>query len=589
VHQLIADFGAMFWDKIGADRVWAPEKTPHLLPSHLDEVIRVLDTASSDRVVVFATIQTLQQIHSSSEYSRLPGRFGTVLFDEGHREPASLWAKAVRELKAPTILFSATPFRNDLKIFDVDLDHVHFLSFERAVDEYLIRGVDIVEQSLTGGASEFVKAAIKARDDLVAQDRFRPTHKMIVRAATEDEVDSLFAAFAKELRGRPEGILALHHNYAPDGQPGRQRRPDVPRDLRTRTETFLIHQFMLAEGIDDPACTMLALYEPFTTERQLVQQIGRLTRHEGPIGLSNARAFVLARSGDEVVKMWNRFVTFDRACVSNGGKPPVRNDASVLENLLKALPDVDYVAGKFRSRLDPDSLDFKDELRVPKSAIVFALNQGFDLDRFQEEVSQALKDDDRFEHHEVIRIARGVCRCHVTLRLRQSPFLAESLFLSPSLELTVYAMRDNKLFFYDSAGLWIDNSEERDRLKAGPMRSLLPEDPDTRVTSLTMKNTDLGPIAVKSRSMSARSLVESGVFMGEHLHVVTRAAGRVGQTRRAIAFVRSRVRSRRLSVTIWAKKSPTLSASMTVNAVRRCEQCLSRPSGRPAIPVYRPL
>ncbi|MFX5862033.1 hypothetical protein ABTE64_18060, partial [Acinetobacter baumannii] len=64
----------------------------------------------------------------------------------------------------------------------------------------------------------------------------------------------------------------------------RSEDPDVPVYLRRRTEAFLIHQYMLVEGIDDPAGTMLALYSSFPTERQLVQQVGRITRHGGRIG-----------------------------------------------------------------------------------------------------------------------------------------------------------------------------------------------------------------------------------------------------------------------------------------------------------------
>jgi superfamily II DNA or RNA helicase len=105
----------------------------------LDAVLESLDEAGADRAVVLSTIQALQQIHSGTDFARLEGRFGTVLFDEGHREPAPVWAQAVRELSAPTVLFSATQFRNDLKIFDVDLNHVHFLSFRDAVNNHLIR------------------------------------------------------------------------------------------------------------------------------------------------------------------------------------------------------------------------------------------------------------------------------------------------------------------------------------------------------------------------------------------------------------------------------------------------------------------
>jgi len=42
--------------------------------------------------------------------------------------------------------------------------------------------------------------------------------------------------------------------------------------------------------------------------------------------------------------------------------------------------------------------------------------------------------------------------------------------------------------------------------------------------------------------MSARSLAASGVFMGEHLNVVTRAAGRVAETRRSVGFGRGSIR-----------------------------------------------
>src|ERR1051326_7615749 len=133
VHQLVDDFREQFWRKIGADPKWAPEKTPQLLPSTLDHITAQISSGKGERIVVFATIQALQQIHGSARYPQLRGLFGTVLFDEGHREPAPRWASAARDLGAPTILFSATPFRNDLKIFDVDLDHVHFLSFQNAV------------------------------------------------------------------------------------------------------------------------------------------------------------------------------------------------------------------------------------------------------------------------------------------------------------------------------------------------------------------------------------------------------------------------------------------------------------------------
>jgi superfamily II DNA or RNA helicase len=201
VHQLAADFRELFWDKIGAGREWAPEQILQLVPSQLDTVLELLDGRGDERVVVLSTIQALQQIHSSPDFARLEDCFGTVLFDEGHREPAPAWAQAVRQLGAPTVLFSATPFRNDLKLFDVDLDHVHFLSFRDAVNSHLIRNVEIAEQAIPGGADAFAQTAIAVRDRLIAEGQFDGRHKMIVRAAREDDVETLFTASATRWAG----------------------------------------------------------------------------------------------------------------------------------------------------------------------------------------------------------------------------------------------------------------------------------------------------------------------------------------------------------------------------------------------------
>lgn len=542
VDQLRREFDGGFWNRLGADPNWTPEHVLHLLPSEIDKIEDAIDSAKgNERVVAVGTIQALQQLHITPAYSRICGQFGTVMFDEGHREPAPAWADAVRGLGAATILFSATPFRNDLKYFDVDLGFVEFLSFQEAVSDGLIRGVQIEEIDIPDGAAAFANYVVKFRDELIRRGQFAQHNKMIIRADNADDVRSLFSAFAEVLAGREEGILGVHNTFTLSGQPGRQLRSDVPENLRDRTERFLVHQFMLAEGIDDPACTMLALYEPFSTERQLVQQVGRLTRHPGTIGDSVPPAVVITKKGDDVGKMWGRFLAFDEACVRNGGRPPLRNDQQVFKGLVEALPEVDYISGKFRTRLELNE-DVSDDLRVPRSAIVFDVSDDFDIDDFTKEVSRALNDEDRFEI-DVGSVAKGQCSYHLTLRLLQSPFLNESLFQSASLEVTIYARHGHRLFLYDSAGLWIDDADLiRSRLDPESMRMLLPDGAESVVTSIAMKNTDLGPLAIRSRSLSARSLERSGVFMGEHLNVLTRAAGRVGEVRRSVGFARSRVR-----------------------------------------------
>ncbi|MAM40393.1 MAG: RNA helicase [Erythrobacter sp.] len=540
--QLTREVGSEFWRKVKAPTEWKPEMVFQLLPKDIGAAAdRITSRAPAERVVVITTVQALQQIHATpTRYARLVGLFASVLFDEGHREPAPAWARAVRGLKAPTILFSATPFRNDIKLFDIDLDHVAFLSFHDAVDRHLIRNVTIDPTPLPSSLQGFAGAVIARRDQAIADGSLPPNAKVIVRANSADGVRDLFDAFKAKLGNRHDGILGVHNRFKLEGDTGAQLRPDVPNDLAARPERFLIHQFMLTEGIDDPSCTMLALFEPFSTERQLVQQFGRLTRHPTP-GTVQAPALVVTTMPDEVARMWGGFLSFDRICMENGGKPPLHAGKEVLEKLVEALPAVDYVDGRFRTRVELDG-DFTDELRVPRSALVFELGDGFDMDAFQGEIEERLYEMDRIEAGNG-GIDDGACRFHLSLALTQSRFLAETLFLSPSLEATIYSKSGSHLYFYDSGGLFLDEVKGlKRRASAAQMRSLLAEGADNRITQLHLKNTDLGPAALRSRSQTARSLARAGVFMGEHLNVVTRATGLVDGTRRAVAFTSSRVR-----------------------------------------------
>lgn len=541
VSQLLLELKDRVWQTLNADDTWKPELVLHLLPSAVDDLVAEIE-AQKKRTILVGTIQALQKIHSDEASHKLKPLVGTIFFDEGHREPATLWADAVRYFEVPTILFSATPYRSDMKLFDVDEEHVNFLSFQTAVADRLIRPVEFDGHSLSGSISEFAEQVIAERDKRVSDGTYTANNKMIVRAASEDSVADLFDAFCGALDGRPEGVLAVHNNFDNETAGKHSKLSTVPETLRDRNEVFLIHQFMLSEGLDDPSITMLAFFEPFENERMLVQQVGRLTRHPGTIGDTVPAARVLFREVDEVEKMWSRFLSYDRACLENGGKPPIRNDFRVLEGIVSALPEIDYIGGQFRQKIDLKASDFSDELVVPKSALVYEIHEGFDVHDFKDAISKQLLEEDRFEYQNGL-VADDTCGYHVSLKLTQSPYLMESLFQVASLEVTIYSIQGDRLFFYDTSGAWPDDPPNLGaRLSPLRLRPLLPAGDESIISQLSVKNSDLGPLAVRSRSIAARSLQRSGVFLGEHMNVVTQASGRVVDRRRSIGFSRSRVR-----------------------------------------------
>lgn len=536
--QLALDIKTDFWQKINAPKEWKPSSVLDLLPSNEALIQKAID-ASEKSVVLVGTLQALQQIRDEKEnlYDNLAAKTAAILVDEGHREPAPQWAEAVRGLAKPSVLFSATPYRNDLKLFDVSDESIYFLSFQQAVESHLIRDVIFQELQTDGRATTFVSSVIAAYDDLRSRNRISPDAKVIVRCATEADVLAIHDALKKQLSGRKEKYVAIHDRFA--GVPPTLLE-NVPQ-LRNRPEVFLVHQFKLMEGMDEPRCQVLAIFQNFTNERQLVQQIGRVIRHPNPRHGLASPAVILAGEIPPVRDMWNAYLAFDAACQS-AGKPPVRNSKEIVRKLLEALPSNDYVGGRFRTRVDFDEIQPEDII-VQKSCVAFATSGNFVFESLRTTLREALEYEDRIILREG-RLPNEDCHFFLTLELQQSSLLSDSSFPNVTLHATVVRFVRGYLFFHDTGGLWIDDlSKHLRRVDAGTLRCLLPEHDKTRITSLTVLNADIGPSALRSRTLTAASIADAAPFMGDNLHSVSRAAGLVpAGDRRYIGFGRARVR-----------------------------------------------
>jgi hypothetical protein len=119
-----------------------------------------------------------------------------VIVDEGHYEPAFSWAQAVRELEKPTLIFTATPYRNDYKYFKIKGNYVFNLPWKEAVEERLIRGVKIASSV---GAQSGVARHGRQRLAKSSQSRRRYTERKFV------------AEFTKTLEALPRSKKAIVH------------------------------------------------------------------------------------------------------------------------------------------------------------------------------------------------------------------------------------------------------------------------------------------------------------------------------------------------------------------------------------------
>lgn len=167
--------------------------------------IRHLDDDEEENIDSGAIKDNLQA------FRKLLRTVNLVIVDEGHYEPAYSWAQAVRAIGAPTIIFTATPYRNDYKYFQVDGNYVFNLPWQEAVDNKLIRevhcGTAIAITSAKHQAAARAAGPTKRRryteKDFVAEfaatlKRLPKGKKVIVHAATFQSLKRLQSAFYAE-------------------------------------------------------------------------------------------------------------------------------------------------------------------------------------------------------------------------------------------------------------------------------------------------------------------------------------------------------------------------------------------------------
>lgn len=185
VQQMLADIRWRFWHNMAVapadEKTWdgpgVEPATIQLLLPNAGRTRKICETAgSADRLILVGTLQALDKIRSSrdrlsrkaargleaeqqdelaqlNEVTNLLKTFDLILVDEGHYEPAPSWSRSVHSLARPTLLLSATPFRNDYKLFSVCGAYAYNLPFQRAAGANIVRGVAFAQLDAAAGTT----------------------------------------------------------------------------------------------------------------------------------------------------------------------------------------------------------------------------------------------------------------------------------------------------------------------------------------------------------------------------------------------------------------------------------------------------
>jgi hypothetical protein len=332
-----------------------------------------------------------------------------LIVDEGHYEPAFSWAQCVESINAPTIIFSATPYRNDYKYFNVLGNFAFNLSFQEAADERIIRRVSFDERDETPkGKSGRVKKGPESMRDFVTFVRERCRHyplsggrplKCIIHGATYETLKALQCEFYAQDPALRAVLIHDAHTGNPRSLNGdlkklgaaaemaltpyrfqHVRDANDPKSVGPQSRVWL-HQFKLLEGIDNADFHEIFLYDGFHSARELIQQIGRALRYadSGRKKQESARVFGAkrpfdARSGAETIESvarrhWNNYLSYERY-VDNEPDRAFTAETQLLSLLKKTAPQWQYIGREFRKGFFTDDKATLAEYLVPRRAVI---------------------------------------------------------------------------------------------------------------------------------------------------------------------------------------------------------------------------
>jgi superfamily II DNA or RNA helicase len=392
-------------------------------------------SANGIYVSTFQKLQTFDQ----AQLDELKENIDLVIIDEGHAEPSPVWRNLVRGLGAHKIVITATPYRNDLFQFDIDADASYIYTFEKALEDLVLRE-PVFETTSRPNLNTSIRQFL---DD-------NPGTKCIIKCNEFSDIEQYYAVLNDDF-----DTLAIHEQFV--GDPRDNVKVSVPKKLKETNYEVIIHQRKLDEGVDIPQAKLLVLTYAVNSGRELVQTVGRVVRLFGD---TEPKVLELELNTNE--QMWQNYRLFDSSL--NNPRAVTKFIASLdinklIELYLEAFPDASYYGKRFLRKFDLNTFNPADSLNIPTASICF-LNQtgGFSAQLMSDimywRCNNAGELAKQFDSELGIKVI-------VSIAFNKSKFLIDQFFFEPSLEITLFkAMSNGVAAIYDSRGRRFTNDKD---------------------------------------------------------------------------------------------------------------------------------
>lgn len=543
VGQLEREISAKLWTKLGESTSLVARPTKVFTPVGLTAALKKVQQAG----VLVCTNQTLQALRkNNAAFQRLRKWTTLALVDEGHREPAPRWAEAVRDLECPTVLFTATPYRNDLQLFDVNRDYFYSYTFGEALEHRIVREVEFIDGAWSrDGANtinQFVTKLLDARKSTEKEVGLQPGQmRVIVRCTEAADIKSV----ATELQVRGESVIGVHERFKDTD--GAIFRREVPHP-DTETARFWVHQNKLIEGLDDSAFRLVAIFGAFPNARNLVQQIGRVIRN--PTRAAGQKAFVLAHQQDRQKDLWNRFIEYEKNVRDR--KAAGHAELAAFDEFIASHANAPrfYLLGDFRRHLRADEIsDPRQVVQMRKSVLVRIQKPGFNWKKLIFGIQSELLTGDAIGFGGSFQDMTSYLQL---FQIFEQADVVSEAYLGIRLGYVFVKRLRSYLFFFDSEGRTPEYLKKAtSSISPEVLHRLLP-DKKTTIKEVSLINGDFGNHAFRRRVVSTDSLQVVPPALSDYVQVCSTATGSVKTQvsgideirRRYLSFTRGRLSER---------------------------------------------
>lgn len=421
------------WVNLGYD-VNLPKE---IIEIHSDNLDKVVNNPNSKVLIV--TIQTLVslKIKRPESFEKLKEQVSFVMFDEGHREPALEWSEAIRQLSNKVILFTATPARNDKKLFNYG-NNIYQLSYQEAADLKVIREIEF--KNITARNSELIDEIQLVLDEYTNNYSLEINDfQMIIRCETKEQIIELTTS----LNANGIASAGIHDSF--------NNKENLYKEYVSIKDNgnikCFIHQYKLVEGIDNSRFSILFFYSSFKNDRSIIQQVGRIIRKYS--FNDNRKAWVISYTNKERTT-WQNYLEFERNLTND----VAFNYSKYHKKLLNSFPNVIYNK-KFLSRYKEQySESVLIRYQIPKMANIFQVlddtsNEIQQFEIINKLINLLMNNEyvavlDKYVSHE----RREMAIIYSAYSL--SKYLVNEIYVEPKLEIIAVKVINDKLFYFNS-------------------------------------------------------------------------------------------------------------------------------------------